>query len=649
MQVALNDFYISNTVLSRGAGTKIGDIVNMSAKELSETEASFKVWDPSKGGGQMRGSGLNHVAAGDSGHGPFYGNKQIGITTNIENPVKYVDSIKQQTSGFYPYTQDEQLAIQGILSRHGISGGNIIKDPGELISLTAYKDKAPQILKEVADITRRKAVITTDYGNAKYASTLKDFDDQIDALEFALRDQITIPKSAELRRKNLESISISSNTNIGSEKSFLQVSSLLEDGLKKITERKTALQQQQTVIKETYDRMREKFSDSYKGLETLNKQKEVLKAKELEYAQQSFEIQNRLRRLRSIRDNVELSLKVTSVPAAAAALFKLIPESKSGKRSRKYRERQDSLKQASATPDSGFVGMESDTTNRDYSGGQFQNGGILQDGGIVDRLSNPESLSTIREASIPKVQDVYDQGIFGIIKSPMQAYVFEQSYNKLRENNNVPTDTLRLTDNRSINAVTGKPVLSTDRMSASPDRSVLRDIRDSANRVGIDPTTGFAMAMQESGYDALNPLHNNTQSLDDYETMKKYATKYPQGVTRSNLYDESFQLLKDKMAGAKRRGKRDEASQLQSWNGEGIVDIPGGAYGMKGRIDMSKNPVYGKRVLDLRDNVIRKNPEIMKLVNSKMNNGGELKKLDQLTNFTNYNKPTSKGWLEKYL
>lgn len=29
-------------------------------------------------------------------------------------------------------------------------------------------------------------------------------------------------------------------------------------------------------------------------------------------------------------------------------------------------------------------------------------------------------------------------------------------------------------------------------------------------------------------------------------------------------------------------------------------------------------------------------------------NGSELKKLDQLTNFTNYNKPTAGGWLSKY-
>lgn len=266
-----------------------------------------------------------------------------------------------------------------------------------------------------------------------------------------------------------------------------------------------------------------------------------------------------------------------------------------------------------------------------------------EDGGVVDRLSNPDSLNLIRNASTPKTQDIYDQGVYGVIKSPMQAYVFEQSYNKLRTEGQPITDPLNITDNRKINAVTGKPLLPTERMSATSDRSVLMDIRDSAKRMGVDPTTGLAMAMQETGYDPLNPLHNNTQSLDDYETMKKYAAKYPQGVTRSNLYDESFQLLKDKMAGARRRGKTDEAAQLQSWNGEGTVDMLGGAYGMKGKIDMSKNPVYGKRILDLRDNVIRKNPEIMKIVNAKMRVGGELKKLDELTSFGE-----PKAWLNKY-
>ena len=29
---------------------------------------------------------------------------------------------------------------------------------------------------------------------------------------------------------------------------------------------------------------------------------------------------------------------------------------------------------------------------------------------------------------------------------------------------------------------------------------------------------------------------------------------------------------------------------------------------------MNKNPIYGKRVLDIRDNVIKKNPDIVKLI-----------------------------------
>ena len=31
---------------------------------------------------------------------------------------------------------------------------------------------------------------------------------------------------------------------------------------------------------------------------------------------------------------------------------------------------------------------------------------------------------------------------------------------------------------------------------------------------------------------------------------------------------------------------------------------------------MNKNPVYGKRVKDIRDNILKKNPEIVKLINS---------------------------------
>lgn len=34
--------------------------------------------------------------------------------------------------------------------------------------------------------------------------------------------------------------------------------------------------------------------------------------------------------------------------------------------------------------------------------------------------------------------------------------------------------------------------------------------------------------------------------------------------------------------------------------------------------------------------------------NGQFKEGGQLTKLDQLVNFTNYNKPTKGGWLEKY-
>jgi hypothetical protein len=44
-----------------------------------------------------------------------------------------------------------------------------------------------------------------------------------------------------------------------------------------------------------------------------------------------------------------------------------------------------------------------------------------------------------------------------------------------------------------------------------------------------------------------------------------------------------------------------------------------------------------------------KNPELLeRIINQAYKNGGQLIKLDQLTNFTNYNKPTKGGWLDKY-
>jgi hypothetical protein len=73
-------------------------------------------------------------------------------------------------------------------------------------------------------------------------------------------------------------------------------------------------------------------------------------------------------------------------------------------------------------------------------------------------------------------------------------------------------------------------------------------------------------------------------------------------------------FLKDKMDYGKKLGKKTEAELIQAWNGYGKI-TPKSEYGgnmyygidvSKNPINMNKTPVYGDRIIDIRENVIKK-------------------------------------------
>lgn len=176
---------------------------------------------------------------------------------------------------------------------------------------------------------------------------------------------------------------------------------------------------------------------------------------------------------------------------------------------------------------------------------------------------------------------------------------------------------INLTDTREKDAVTGKKLSDNNRMSTSVRKELLNDIINKAVQNGIDPYTALAMAHQESSFGNEQGLESNPFHLsltnDGEISLKDLSEKGPVQV-----FMDKF---KQKQALAKKLGKTDEASVIQAWNGYGKL---GGKeyYGIDATqtpIDMDKNPVYGKRVLDIRDNIIKKNPQIVEMVNNATN------------------------------
>jgi len=160
------------------------------------------------------------------------------------------------------------------------------------------------------------------------------------------------------------------------------------------------------------------------------------------------------------------------------------------------------------------------------------------------------------------------------------------------------------------------------RMSHSVNSETVRDITRKSIAKNIDPNIVLAIALQESGIGNINPLHNNSyqsRRLDNIGENSEF------GITNS------IALLDKKRQYANKLGKTNEADVIQAWNGYGKIDPAkhgSKMYGTDGIIDMSKTPLYGNRVIALRDSAIATTPEIQSIIKeeraktTKFKNGG---------------------------
>jgi hypothetical protein len=111
------------------------------------------------------------------------------------------------------------------------------------------------------------------------------------------------------------------------------------------------------------------------------------------------------------------------------------------------------------------------------------------------------------------------------------------------------------------------------------------------------------MALQETGF--------NSRGLRDNNPLNVLKTPYnedPRGELAVALMNQKLR---------EHPHPASEALKIQAFNGLGILKpLPGSTsmYGIPLPIDTRKNPVYGKRVIDLRENVIKPNKDIQALI-----------------------------------
>ena len=208
MQLALNDYYLNNSIYTRK--------VNKSSSHISSYDdllSSFAEWQDI--GGKNSGLGLNAVQLGDpGGFGDVVGNRQFKLYDDvIETPQEYIRSIKNQTAGDRLIKKGEKQIITDIANRN-----NFTPKEGQLDSLETFEDlldlsmgsnttkNTRNFLSDVGRELGMKAITRSDFqfGNTTYATLLGNFDNSLDRLMISLNEHTPTLKSSLERKGNLK-------------------------------------------------------------------------------------------------------------------------------------------------------------------------------------------------------------------------------------------------------------------------------------------------------------------------------------------------------------------------------------------------------------------------------------------------------------
>jgi hypothetical protein len=185
---------------------------------------------------------------------------------------------------------------------------------------------------------------------------------------------------------------------------------------------------------------------------------------------------------------------------------------------------------------------------------------------------------------------------------------------KLHKEIAFPKEFVDLNDTRTVRATTGEKINpNVDLKGDKYNKAIIDNIIKKSKAVGVDPSTMLAIALQETNFGKTDPNLGH---------VKKGYKGYPYSYI--DFYKQKLNEVKFK----------DELLQIQYYNGLGTVypeteeDYHGyemqKIYGVPlpaSGINMRKNPLYGKQIIDLRDNVVLKNPYIQKTLKEKKQGG----------------------------
>lgn len=253
MQLALNDYYINNTVFSREISA-----VSLPGGKYTEdlVKTALTEWFPGKGG-SVNGIGLNTVQKGNPTHipsnnNPVIGHRQLGLNLNTSDPLAYVESIIKGTSGNYVFTPEELKIVEELAEKYlpevKSSIGQDFKSRNILdwYPSNIATDDPKNFLNELSEKTGIRAIRKDErfggYGsaNAAYASVLGKFDEVMDAMMYSLKEYHAAPKTLNERKIALDKAgnkSTSSRFPIKTKEDYQKIYSILDGGARTLESR----------------------------------------------------------------------------------------------------------------------------------------------------------------------------------------------------------------------------------------------------------------------------------------------------------------------------------------------------------------------------------------------------------------------------
>ena len=277
MQIAINDYYMNNSILAR----------QVDKDKISKIEAAIKEYNPNAKGGAVNGIGQNHVTLGFPHHGEsnILSWKQLGMDLDTTDPMAYINSIEHQTSGEKLFSQEERAILSDIVKDmkfydHEKQLAEGSENASQLLENLPYSEEGKKALYEFGKRTNRTmAKKSTNYGNSNITMTFRDFDDAIDIMQYQLinseysknpvKSFMKRTQSAENASRNQATISTDLEL---LPKQFKAIKGYVEGGIDKANQRLTTLNAERTKIGDDITDLSDKlYNKKYKDeLDRLN-------------------------------------------------------------------------------------------------------------------------------------------------------------------------------------------------------------------------------------------------------------------------------------------------------------------------------------------------------------------------------------------